>query len=59
MEDGEDCGREQFARQLLTDQSITMYDDGTSRRDYTFVSDSTDPSQTSKRFSQRRGPCFI
>ena len=26
-----------FARQLLTDQLITMYGDGTSRRDHTFV----------------------
>ena len=32
-----------FARQLLTDQPITMYGDGTSRRDYTYVADSTDP----------------
>ena len=42
MEDGGDCGREQFARQLLTDQPITMYGDGTSRRDYTFVDDIVD-----------------
>ncbi|MCS3861638.1 nucleoside-diphosphate-sugar epimerase [Salinibacter ruber] len=28
-----------FARQLLTDQPITMYGDGTSRRDYTYVAD--------------------
>ena len=28
-----------FARPLLTDQPITMYGDGTSRRDYTFVDD--------------------
>ena len=42
MEDGGDCGREQFARQLLTDQPITMYGDGTSRRDYPFVGDIVD-----------------
>ena len=42
MEDGGDCGREQFARQLLMDQPITMYGDGTSRRDYTFVDDIVD-----------------
>ncbi len=31
-----------FARQLLTDQPITMYGDGTSRRDYTYVADIVD-----------------
>jgi len=31
-----------FARPLLTDQPITMYGDGTSRRDYTFVDDIVD-----------------
>ena len=31
-----------FARQLLLGQSITMYGDGTSSRDYTFVGDIVD-----------------
>ncbi|WP_263785020.1 NAD-dependent epimerase/dehydratase family protein [Salinibacter grassmerensis] len=31
-----------FARQLLMDQPITMYGDGTSRRDYTYVADIVD-----------------
>jgi nucleoside-diphosphate-sugar epimerase len=31
-----------FARQLLTGQPITMYGDGTSRRDYTYVADIVD-----------------
>jgi nucleoside-diphosphate-sugar epimerase len=31
-----------FARQLLTDQPITMYGDGTSSRDYTYVADIVD-----------------
>jgi len=34
-----DLAIHKFARQLLTDQPITMYGDGTSRRDYTYVAD--------------------
>jgi nucleoside-diphosphate-sugar epimerase len=34
-----DLAIHKFARQLLTDQPITMYGDGTSRRDYTYVDD--------------------
>jgi len=37
-----DLAIHKFARQLLTDQPITMYGDGTSRRDYTFVDDIVD-----------------
>ena len=37
-----DLAIHKFARQLLTDQPITMYGDGTSRRDYTFVGDIVD-----------------
>jgi nucleoside-diphosphate-sugar epimerase len=34
-----DLAIHKFARQLLTGQPITMYGDGTSRRDYTYVDD--------------------
>jgi len=34
-----DLAIHKFARQLLTDQPITMYGDGTSSRDYTYVAD--------------------
>ena len=34
-----DLAIHKFARQLLTDQPITMYGDGTSSRDYTYVED--------------------
>jgi nucleoside-diphosphate-sugar epimerase len=37
-----DLAIHKFARQLLTDRPITMYGDGTSRRDYTFVDDIVD-----------------
>jgi len=37
-----DLAIHKFARQLLTDQPITMYGDGTSRRDYTYVDDIVD-----------------
>ncbi|MCS3643330.1 NAD-dependent epimerase/dehydratase family protein [Salinibacter ruber] len=37
-----DLAIHKFARQLLTDQPITMYGDGTSRRDYTYVADIVD-----------------
>ncbi len=37
-----DLAIHKFARQLLTDQPITMYGDGTSRRDYTYVEDIVD-----------------
>jgi len=37
-----DLAIHKFARQLLTDQPITMYGDGTSRRDYTYVVDIVD-----------------
>ena len=37
-----DLAIHKFARQLLTNQPITMYGDGTSRRDYTFVGDIVD-----------------
>jgi nucleoside-diphosphate-sugar epimerase len=37
-----DLAIHKFARQLLTDQPITMYGDGTSRRDYTYVKDIVD-----------------
>jgi nucleoside-diphosphate-sugar epimerase len=34
-----DLAIHKFARQLLTDQPITMYGDGTSSRDYTYIDD--------------------
>ncbi len=37
-----DLAIHKFARQLLTDQPITMYGDGTSSRDYTYVADIVD-----------------
>lgn len=37
-----DLAIHKFARQLLMDQPITMYGDGTSSRDYTYVSDIVD-----------------
>jgi len=37
-----DLAIHKFARQLLTDQPITMYGDGTSSRDYTYVDDIVD-----------------
>lgn len=37
-----DLAIHKFARQLLTDQPITMYGDGTSSRDYTYVTDIVD-----------------
>ena len=37
-----DLAIHKFARQLLTDQPITMYGDGTSSRDYTYVEDVVD-----------------
>jgi nucleoside-diphosphate-sugar epimerase len=37
-----DLAIHKFARQLLTDQPITMYGDGTSSRDYTYVEDTVD-----------------
>jgi nucleoside-diphosphate-sugar epimerase len=37
-----DLAIHKFARQLLTDQPITMYGDGTSSRDYTYVEDIVD-----------------
>jgi UDP-glucuronate 4-epimerase len=37
-----DLAIHKFARQLLTDQPITMYGDGTSSRDYTYVDDTVD-----------------
>ena len=37
-----DLAIRKFARQLLTDQPITMYGDGTSSRDYTHVEDIVD-----------------
>lgn len=43
-----------FARQLLTDQPITMYGDGTSRRDYTYVADIVDGIVRSLRRAKNR-----
>ena len=37
-----DLAIHKFARQLLTDQPITMYGDGSSSRDYTYVADIVD-----------------
>jgi nucleoside-diphosphate-sugar epimerase len=37
-----DLAIHKFARQLLTDEPITMYGDGTSSRDYTYVEDIVD-----------------
>lgn len=37
-----DLALHKFARQLLTDQPITMYGDGTSSRDYTYIDDIVD-----------------
>lgn len=42
-----------FARQLLTGQPITMYGDGTSRRDYTYVADIVDGIAKSLRRAER------
>jgi nucleoside-diphosphate-sugar epimerase len=44
-----DLAIHKFARQLLTDQPITMYGDGTSRRDYTYVDDIVDGAVRSLR----------
>jgi len=44
-----DLAIHKFARQLLTDQPITMYGDGTSSRDYTYVADIVDGIVSSLR----------
>ncbi len=47
-----DLAIHKFARQLLTDQPITMYGDGTSSRDYTYVDDIVDGIVRSLRRAQ-------
>ena len=42
-----------FARQLLSGQPITMYGDGTTSRDYTFVDDIVDGVVRSLRPDRR------
>jgi nucleoside-diphosphate-sugar epimerase len=49
-----DLAIHKFARQLLTDQPITMYGDGTSSRDYTYVDDIVDGVLHSLRRAQDR-----
>ena len=50
-----DLAIHKFARQLLTDQPITMYGDGTSSRDYTYVEDIVDGIARSLRRSKNLG----
>ena len=49
-----DLAIHKFARQLLTDQPITMYGDGTSSRDYTYVEDIVDGVAKSLRRATSR-----
>ena len=49
-----DLAIHKFARQLLTDQPITMYGDGTSSRDYTYVEDIVDGVAKSLRRAMSR-----
>jgi nucleoside-diphosphate-sugar epimerase len=52
-----DLAIHKFARQLLTDQPITMYGDGTSSRDYTYVDDIVDGIMRSLRRAEGLDGC--